>query len=108
MIVDNVLLYVRWDKERDLLLNAEIVRTDGLESEDGEDDDTGVNGRGRVANGQDERVFDAIVPRRIVAAESNQRAEPDVERIEYLGGRVQPDGRVQQFVHLHAQTINIL
>lgn len=77
------------------LLNAQVVRANSFESKNGEDDDTGVNGCGCVANRQDESIFDAIVSRRIVTAERDQRTKSNVERIEDLGCRVQPNGRVQ-------------
>ncbi len=86
---------IKSSNAKNWLVDAEVVRADGLEAENGEDDDAGVDGRGRVADGQDESVFDAIVARRVVTAEGDERAEPDVERIKDLGGRVQPDGRVQ-------------
>ena len=79
--------YQNW-KERNWLIDTEVVRADRLETQNGKDDNTGVNGGGRVADGQDESVFDAIVPWRIVTAEGDERAEPDVERIEDLSGRV--------------------
>lgn len=78
-----------------LLLDAEVVGTDSFETEDGKNDDAGIDGRGGVADRQDNGVFDTIVSRRIVAAESDERSKSNVERVEDLSGGVQPDGRVQ-------------
>ena len=78
----------RIKKEKHWLIHAEVVRANRLESENGEDDNTGVNGCRCVAYGENESVFNTIVSWWIVAAECDEWAKSDVKRIKDLSGRV--------------------
>ena len=71
-----------------------------LESEDGEDDGARVDGSKGVAPSDEEHVLDAVLVRRVVAAEADDGAEREAVGVEDLVGRVQPHRRVDQFVQL--------
>ena len=71
-----------------------------FESENGEDNGTGVDGREGVTGRNDIDVLHAVLVRRVVAAEADDGTESQTVRVEHLVGRVQPNRRVQQLVHL--------
>lgn len=71
-----------------LLINAFVDVGHGFEAQDGEDDDAGVDGSHCVGDGHDDDVTHAVVVGCVVAAERDQRAERQSERVEDLRGRV--------------------
>ncbi len=89
-IMNSVVTY--GSENRCLLEHAGVETGDRFKAQDGEDDDASVDGRTRVANGEDQGVLDAIVARRVVAAERDQRTEANVERVKDLNGGFQPNG----------------
>lgn len=74
-----------------------------FEAENAEDDHRRIDGSQGVADWHQEHVPDAVVVRGVVRAESDERAEGQAEGVEDLGGRVQPDRRVEELVQLWRQ-----
>lgn len=89
----------KW-KEAHSPIHTTIHIDGGLEAENSKDDHTGVDGRNGVADGHQEHVPHTVVLGGVVAAEGNQGAKGQAEGVEHLGGCVQPDGRLQQLLHL--------
>ena len=59
---------------------------DSLESKNGEDDRTGVDGGEAVAERDDEDVLDAVLGRVVVAAKADDGAEGEAKGVKDLGG----------------------
>ena len=64
---------------------------DSLESKNGEDDGTGVDGGEAVTHRDDEDVLDAVLLRVVVRPEADDGAKGQAEGVEDLVGSVQPD-----------------
>lgn len=72
----------------------------GLETENGKDDDTGIDGRDCIAHGHQQDIPHTVVLRGVVAPKGNQGSEGQAEGVEDLGGRIQPHRWLQQLLHL--------
>jgi len=77
----------------------------GLEAEHGEDDGRGEEGGEPVAHGDHNGVALAVVVHVVVRREGDQAAETQPERVEDLGGGVQPHSWIQQPVQLGRQRV---
>ena len=79
---------------------------DSLESKNGEDDGTGVDGGEAVTHRDDEDVLDTVLLGVVVGPEADDGAESQTEGVEDLVGSVEPDGGFQQHLHLRREHVD--
>ena len=77
-----------------------------FEAQDGEYDGTGVDGGEAIADGDDYNVLDAVLLRIVVRAEADDGAKGQAEGVEHLVGRIQPNCRLHQHLHLGCEHVN--
>ncbi len=70
--------------EKCLLMHTPVKEGLGLESENGEDDGTGVDAGESVAGREEINISDDVRVVVVVTSERNQRAHAQAVRIEYL------------------------
>ena len=85
------------------LLHAFLEKVNSFEAKDGEYDGTGVDGSKCVADGEDDDVFDTVFLRIVVRAKADDGAKSQAEGVEHLIGRIQPNCRLEQHLHLGSE-----
>ena len=77
-----------------------------FEAEDGKYDSTGVDGGEAIADGDDNDILDAVLLRIVVGAKADDGTKSQAEGVEHLVGRIEPNCRLHQHLHLGCEHVN--
>ena len=86
--------------------HALLKQVHSLESQDGKDDSTGIDGSEAIADRDDDDILDTVLLRVVVGTKADDGAKGKTKGVEDLIGSIQPDGGLEEHFHLWSEHMN--
>ena len=83
-----------------------LKQMNSLESKNGKDYSTGIEGCEAIADGDDDDILDTVLLRVVVGTKADDGAKGKTKGVEDLVGSIQPDSWLQKHLHLGREHVN--